>query len=59
MVNGMAKKKHSALGKRLIASAKEMAAHTKGRLDLDVYRIDVSPQVDVIAIRCTRNLHNE
>src|SRR5258708_3491577 len=50
-MDGMAKKKHSALGKRLIASAKEMAAHAKGRLDLDVYQIEVPPQVDVIAIR--------
>ena len=50
-MNGMAKKKHSALGKRLIASAKEMAAHARGRLDLDVYQIEVPPQVDVIAIR--------
>jgi len=32
----MAKKKHSALGKRLIASAKEMPAHAKGQRDLEV-----------------------
>ena len=47
----MAKKKHSALGKRLIASAKEMAAHARGRVDLDVHQVEVPPQVDVIAIR--------
>ena len=50
-MNGMAKKKHSALGKRLIASAKEMAAHAKGRLDLDVYEVQAPPQVDAITIR--------
>jgi len=50
-VNGMAKKKHSALGKRLIASAQEMAAHAKGRLDIEVYEVEVPPQVDVIAVR--------
>ena len=50
-MNGMAKKQHSALGKRLIASAKEMAAHAKGQRDLDVYEVEVPPQVDVIAIR--------
>ena len=46
----MAKKKHSALGKRLIASAKEMAAHAKGQLDLEVYEVEVPPQVDMIGI---------
>lgn len=39
----MAKKKHSALGKRLIASAKEMAAHAKGRLHLEGYRSRIQP----------------
>ena len=34
-VNRMAKRKHSALGKRLIASAKEMVAHAKGELRLE------------------------
>ena len=33
----MAKKKHSALGKRLIASAKEMEAYARGELELDEY----------------------
>ena len=47
----MAKKKHSALGKRLIASAKEMVAHTRGELQLEEYAVRVPPQVDVIAIR--------
>lgn len=46
----MAKKKHSALGKRLIASAKEMAAHAKGRVDLDVHEVEVPPEVEVIVI---------
>lgn len=50
-MNRMAKKKHSALGKRLIASAKEMVAHAKGELELDEYEIKIPPQVDVIAIR--------
>ena len=31
----MAKKKHSAFGKRLIASAKEMVAHARGELELE------------------------
>jgi hypothetical protein len=31
----MAKKKHSAQGKRLIASAKEMVAHARGELKLE------------------------
>jgi putative transcriptional regulator len=47
----MAKKKHSALGKRLIASAKEMVAHARGELELEEYEVRVPPQVDVIAIR--------
>jgi len=47
----MVKKKHSALGKRLIASAQEMAAHAKGQLKLEEYEVKVPPQVDVIAIR--------
>ena len=47
----VAKKKHSALGKRLIASAKEMVAHAKGELKLDIYEVKIPPQVDVIAIR--------
>jgi len=47
----MSKKKHSALGKRLIASAKEMVAHAKGELKLETYQVKVPPQVDVTAIR--------
>ena len=47
----VAKKKHSALGKRLIASAKEMVAHTKGEMKLDIYEVKIPPQVDVIVIR--------
>src|SRR6202163_1097951 len=47
----MIKSKHSALGKRLIASAKEMAAHAKGDLALDVEEGRVPPHVDVTAIR--------
>ena len=47
----MAKKKHSALGRRLIASAKEMVAHARGELKLQEYEVRVPPQVDVIAIR--------
>ena len=42
----MAKKKNSALGKRLIASAKEMVAHARGELELDEYEVRVPPQVD-------------
>ena len=47
----MAKKKHSALGKRLIASAKEMVPHAKGELRLEAYEVKGPPQVDVIVIR--------
>jgi len=47
----MAKKKRSTLGKRLIASAKEMVAHVKGEIDLDTYEVKVPPEVDVMAIR--------
>jgi putative transcriptional regulator len=47
----MAKKKHSALGKRLIASAKGMAPHARGELRLEEYEVRVPPQVDVLAIR--------
>jgi hypothetical protein len=36
----MAKKKHSALGKRLVAEAKEMVAHTKGEIELDTYAVN-------------------
>ena len=35
----MAKKKHSALGKRLIASAKEMVAHARGEAKLEEYEV--------------------
>jgi hypothetical protein len=35
------KRKHSALGKRLIASAKEMVAHAKGELKLEEYEVKV------------------
>jgi hypothetical protein len=35
----MAKKKHSALGKRLIAAAKEMVAHARGELELEEVRV--------------------
>jgi hypothetical protein len=37
----MPKKKQCALGKRLIASAKEMVAHAKGEIELDTYEIKV------------------
>ena len=47
----MAIRKHSALGKRLIASAREMVAHAKGELKLDVYEVRIPPQVDVMSIR--------
>jgi DNA-binding transcriptional regulator YiaG len=47
----MAKRRHSALGKRLIASAKEMVAHAKGELKLEEYEVKLPPHVDVIAIR--------
>ncbi len=46
----MATKKQSTLGKRLIASAKEMVAHAKGEIELDTYEVKVPPAVDV-AIR--------
>ena len=35
----MAKRKHSALGKRLIASAKEMVAHARGELRLEEVQV--------------------
>ena len=35
----MAKKKHSVLGKRLIAAAKEMVAHARGELKLEEDRV--------------------
>jgi hypothetical protein len=38
----MAKRRHSALGKRLIASAKEMVAHGKGELKLEVYEVKIA-----------------
>ena len=47
----MTAKRHSALGKRLIASAKEMVAHAKGELKLEEYEVRLPPQVDVLAIR--------
>lgn len=37
----MAKRKHSALGKRLIAAAKEMVAHAKGEIELDTHEVKV------------------
>ena len=50
-MNKVAKKKHSALGKRLIASANEMVAHAKGELKLDIYAVKIPPQVDVTTVR--------
>jgi putative transcriptional regulator len=47
----MANRKHSALGKRLIASAKEMVAHANGEIELDAYEVKVPPQADVRVIR--------
>jgi hypothetical protein len=35
----MAKRRHSTLGKRLIASAKEMSAHAKGEVKLQEYEV--------------------
>ena len=46
-----AKSRHSALGQRLIASAKEMVAHAKGDLKLEEYEVRLPPHVDVLAIR--------
>ena len=43
--------RHSALGRRLIASAKEMVAHAKGEVKLTEYEVRLPPQVDVLAIR--------
>jgi len=40
-VNGTGKKKHSVLGKQLIASAREMAAHAKGKLTIEVHEVRV------------------
>lgn len=45
------KRHHSALGKQLIASAKEMVAHAKGELKLEEYEVRLPPHVDVLAIR--------
>jgi hypothetical protein len=39
------KRKHSALGKRLIASAREMVAHAKGELKLEVEEVRVPSSV--------------
>lgn len=47
----MKAKRHSALGRRLITSAKEMVAHAKGELKLQEYEVRLPPQVDVLAIR--------
>ena len=45
------KRRHSQLGRRLIASAKEMVAHATGELKLKEYEVKLPPQVDVLAIR--------
>jgi len=47
----MAKRRHSALGKRLIASAKEMVTHAKCELRLQAYEVRLPLHVDVLAIR--------
>jgi putative transcriptional regulator len=47
----MARRRHSALGKRLIASAEETVAHAKGELKLQEYEVRLPPNVDVLAIR--------
>src|SRR5689334_847162 len=38
-INRMSKRKHSALGKRLIAAAKEMMAHARGEVRLEEVRV--------------------
>ncbi len=47
----MAKRHYSALGKRLIPSAKEMVAHAKGELEFEGYEVRLPLHVDVLAIR--------
>ncbi len=48
------REKHSALGRRLIASARAALAHARGELDLPSYEVDVPKSVDTGALR--RNL---
>ncbi len=43
--------KHSALGRRLIAGVKEMAAHMRGEIELPSYTVRVPKRVDVAAVR--------
>lgn len=45
------RKKHSAFGRRLIAGAKEMAAHMRGEIKLPVYEIRLPSEVEVARIR--------
>jgi len=41
----MAKRNHSALGKRLIALAREMLAHSRGELELETEEVRVPSSV--------------
>lgn len=45
------KPKHSRLGQRLIAAAKEALAYARGEIDLPSYEIVVPESVDVASIR--------
>ena len=50
------RRKHSALGRRLIAGAKEMAAHMRGEIELPSYTVRVPERVDVAKLRKRLNL---
>jgi putative transcriptional regulator len=49
-------RKHSALGRRLIAGLDEMAAHLRGEITLTTYEVKVPDQADVSALRARLGL---
>lgn len=54
-----AKKKHSPLGKELIAGMEEVAAYARGEIELPTRVVEVPETVDVAAIRRRLRLSQE
>jgi putative transcriptional regulator len=50
------RRQHSALGRRLIASLDEVAAHLRGEIELTSYEVKVPDQADVSALRARLGL---
>jgi putative transcriptional regulator len=47
---------HTALGKRIVSAAREVAAHLRGEISLPSYQVSVPEAVDVAALRAKLDL---